>query len=232
MQKKYGMVMKENSKARFSLRKLSIGMCSVFLGLLFVEVMGQEVKADSVQHNAEKTSITFVSDSKHATPSNNDEENIKRSSSLDKSLNKESISINQNNTSNVQSNNVLNSNSLQNNYGSVQRQQNEKIDINIAQRIKALSSTSVNVDKDEASQAILTSFYVTPSSSHWHKVGSNWTFSKKDGTRAESEWVYAPDKKWYYFDYNGNMAANGWIDTYYNGSWKTYYFDNNGHYMH
>ena len=70
------------------------------------------------------------------------------------------------------------------------------------------------------------------SSNTWHRVAGNWTFSKKDGTRAESEWVYAPDKKWYYFDYNGNMAANGWIDTYYNGSWKTYYFDNNGHYMH
>ena len=66
----------------------------------------------------------------------------------------------------------------------------------------------------------------------WHIVDGNWTFSKKDGTRAEREWVVAPDGQWYYFDYDGSMAANGWVDTYYNGSWKTYYFDSNGHYSH
>src|SRR5699024_8567327 len=64
----------------------------------------------------------------------------------------------------------------------------------------------------------------------WHKVWDSWTFSKKDGTRAEREWVVAPDGKWYYFDGSGNMAANGWVDTYSNGNWKTYYFDQNGHY--
>ena len=39
-----------------------------------------------------------------------------------------------------------------------------------------------------------------------------------------------PGDAWYYFDDDGNMAHDGWVDTNYNGSWSKYYFDHDGHY--
>ena len=56
-------------------------------------------------------------------------------------------------------------------------------------------------------------------------------YSKGDGTQANTEWVVAPDGKWYYFDEDGEMAHDGWEDTrLHDGSWAKYYFDSNGHY--
>ena len=247
MQKKYGMLTRDDTKQRFSLRKLSIGMCSVVLGVLCIGTIGQKVEADSVQHNSNEPYLTLESKSEIKDLSNHDDK-IKQNFDSNKSVNKDTVAVsqrdtqdlnnNQNIASNIQTDKVSKNNGLKSDDELVQNQQNKEVinNTDTAQSINVSSTTSINRNKDELLQAkfspsyLLTSFYVMPSSSPWHKVGDDWTFSKKDGTRAEREWVVAPDKKWYYFDESGNMAANGWVDTYYNGNWKTYYFDQNGHY--
>ena len=73
--------------------------------------------------------------------------------------------------------------------------------------------------------------YVTNS---WHSTsnGNNqyptWTYSKADGTRAEDEWLWI-NGAWYYFDASGEMVANGWHYAPWNGEYREYYFDVNGH---
>ena len=72
--------------------------------------------------------------------------------------------------------------------------------------------------------------YVTNS---WHSTsnGNNqyptWTYSKADGTQANNEWVWI-NGAWYYFDGN-DMVANGWHYAPWNGEYREYYFDVNGH---
>lgn len=68
---------------------------------------------------------------------------------------------------------------------------------------------------------------------HWAYDADNktWSYAKNDGTRATEEWVKTSSGQWYYFDKNGNMAKDGYYDTYVgNGKWKKYYFDRDGHY--
>ena len=67
----------------------------------------------------------------------------------------------------------------------------------------------------------------------WHSTsnGNNqypsWTYSKADGTQANNEWVWI-NGAWYYFDGN-DMVANGWHYAPWNGEYREYYFDVNGH---
>ncbi|MCI7715425.1 MAG: hypothetical protein MSL49_09070 [Lactobacillus johnsonii] len=68
---------------------------------------------------------------------------------------------------------------------------------------------------------------------HWAYDADNktWSYAKNDGTRATEEWIKTSSGQWYYFDKNGNMAKDGYYDTYVgNGKWKKYYFDRDGHY--
>lgn len=247
MLEKYSMLRKDNTKQRFSLRKLSIGMCSVVLGVLFTGAMGQKVEAHSVQHSPNGASVTLVSRSKDGDASNYDDK-TKENSDFNKSVNKDTVAVgqintqtinNQTTTSNVQNDKVSKDNGLKSDYELVQKQQNKEIinSIDTSQCIDVSGNASIDRNKDELLHArfspryLLSSLYVIPSSSPWHKVGDDWTFSKKDGIQAKEEWIVAPDGKWYYFDGSGNMAVNGWVSTY-NGQWRTYYFDQNGHYMH
>ena len=208
--------------------------------------MGQKVKADSVQHSPNEASLTLISRSNDGNASNHDDK-TKENSYSNRSVNKDTVTVSQINTqtlnnqsaaSNIQNDKVSKNNGLKSDYELVQKQQSKEIinSTSTSQNINVSGYASIDHNKDELLQAsfspryLLTSFYAIPSSSPWHKVGDDWTFSKKDGTRAEEEWVVAPDGKWYYFDGSGNMAVNGWVSTNYNVQWKTYYFDQNGHY--
>lgn len=65
----------------------------------------------------------------------------------------------------------------------------------------------------------------------WHKDSDgNWSYSKTDGKQATEEWVNMPGDVRYYFDADGNMAHDGWVDTLTDGAWTKYYFDHDGHY--
>ncbi|MGZ7888391.1 YSIRK-type signal peptide-containing protein [Lactobacillus crispatus] len=64
----------------------------------------------------------------------------------------------------------------------------------------------------------------------WHNDGNEKVYFKSDGSQALSEWVKAVDGQWYYFDKNGHMAHDGWVDTLYKDNWYKYYFDHDGHY--
>ena len=55
-----------------------------------------------------------------------------------------------------------------------------------------------------------------------------WTYSKSDGTQAENEWLYI-NGAWYYFEPDGQMLANGWYEEPWNGEYRYYHFDANGH---
>ena len=60
----------------------------------------------------------------------------------------------------------------------------------------------------------LAAYSVSDTENSWHNDGSDWTYSKADGERANEEWILTPDNKLYYFDDNGDMAHDGWVDTY------------------
>ena len=231
--------MGDNTKQRFSLRKLSIGMCSVILGLLFMGAQGQDAQAASVQPNTGKTSLTVISENKNGD-STKQIDSVKQNSNLNNSADKLTLSVNQvnsntvpNNVSKAESNKSPQNQNFEDNYELSQKQQDKEVSNDIDtthQSVEMSAKTSINKNKISQARLLLTSFYAAPSSSPWHKVGNNWTYSKADGSKAESEWVVAPDGQWYYFDYDGNMVTDGWKEVNNNGKWNYYYFDSNGHY--
>ena len=82
---------------------------------------------------------------------------------------------------------------------------------------------------------MLMAHYVTNS---WHSYNNGkyaypeytWSYSKSDGTRAESEWLWI-NGAWYYLTVQVIMVANGWHGARGMINTNEYYFDVNGHYV-
>ena len=72
MKEKINSLMKNGTKMRFSLRKLSIGVCSVILGLTFIESTTQNVDADT---NVQSDATEQVKSVSLATSTTNSENN-------------------------------------------------------------------------------------------------------------------------------------------------------------
>ena len=256
--------MKNGTKMRFSLRKLSIGVCSVILGLTFIESTTQNVDADTNVQSDATEQVKSVSLATSTTNSENNQAKDQESSIDQDKQNSQSTDSDESRSLVDEKSNNLDESTLKNDTGQEKSYFDETAkngSLN-QERVEQTSTTdnsselSAKLEKNNANQdsqvlntesvkvkttynkgvtqssLYATMLYATSYSDNpWHYNGDTWSYSKGDGTQANTEWVVAPDGKWYYFDEDGEMAHDGWEDTrLHDGSWNKYYFDSNGHY--
>ena len=256
--------MKNGTKMRFSLRKLSIGVCSVILGLTFIESTTQNVDADTNVQSDATEQVKSVSLATSTTNSENNQAKDQESSIDQDKQNSQSTDSDESRSLVDEKSNNLDESTLKNDTGQEKSYFDETAkngSLN-QERVEQTSTTdnsselSAKLEKNNANQdsqvlntesvkvkttynkgvtqssLYATMLYATSYSDNpWHYNGDTWSYSKGDGTQANTEWVIAPDGKWYYFDEDGEMAHDGWEDTrLHDGSWVKYYFDSNGHY--
>ena len=256
--------MKNGTKMRFSLRKLSIGVCSVILGLTFIESTTQNVDADTNVQSDATEQVKSVSLATSTTNSENNQAKDQESSIDQDKQNSQSTDSDESRSLVDEKSNNLDESTLKNDTGQEKSYFDEtaKSGSLNQERVEQTSTTdnsselSAKLEKNNANQdsqvlntesvkvkttynkgvtqssLYATMLYATSYSDNpWHYNGDTWSYSKGDGTQANTEWVVAPDGKWYYFDEDGEMAHDGWEDTrLHDGSWNKYYFDSNGHY--
>ena len=264
MKEKINSLMKNGTKMRFSLRKLSIGVCSVILGLTFIESTTQNVDADTNVQSDATEQVKSVSLATSTTNSENNQAKDQESSIDQDKQNSQSTDSDESRSLVDEKSNNLDESTLKNDTGQEKSYFDETAkngSLN-QERVEQTSTTdnsselSAKLEKNNANQdsqvlntesvkvkttynkgvtqssLYATMLYATSYSDNpWHYNGDTWSYSKGDGTQANTEWVIAPDGKWYYFDEDGEMAHDGWEDTrLHDGSWNKYYFDGNGHY--
>ena len=264
MKEKINSLMKNGTKMRFSLRKLSIGVCSVILGLTFIESTTQNVDADTNVQSDATEQVKSVSLATSTTNSENNQAKDQESSIDQDKQNSQSTDSDESRSLVDEKSNNLDESTLKNDTGQEKSYFDETAkngSLN-QERVEQTSTTdnsselSAKLEKNNANQdsqvlntesvkvkttynkgvtqssLYATMLYATSYSDNpWHYNGDTWSYSKGDGTQANTEWVVAPDGKWYYFDEDGEMAHDGWEDTrLHDGSWNKYYFDSNGHY--
>ena len=264
MKEKINSLMKNGTKMRFSLRKLSIGVCSVILGLTFIESTTQNVDADTNVQSDATEQVKSVSLATSTTNSENNQAKDQESSIDQDKQNSQSTDSDESRSLVDEKSNNLDESTLKNDTGQEKSYFDETAkngSLN-QERVEQTSTTdnsselSAKLEKNNANQdsqvlntesvkvkttynkgvtqssLYATMLYATSYSDNpWHYNGDTWSYSKGDGTQANTEWVVAPDGKWYYFDEDGEMAHDGWEDTrLHDGSWAKYYFDSNGHY--
>lgn len=256
--------MKNGTKMRFSLRKLSIGVCSVILGLTFIESTTQNVDADTNVQSDATEQVKSVSLATSTTNSENNQAKDQESSIDQDKQNSQSTDSDESRSLVDEKSNNLDESTLKNDTGQEKSYFDEtaKSGSLNQEKVEQTSTTdnsselSAKLEKNNANQdsqvlntesvkvkttynkgvtqsnLYATMLYATSYSDNtWHYNGDTWSYSKGDGTQANTEWVVAPDGKWYYFDEDGEMAHDGWVDTrLHDGSWDKYYFDSNGHY--
>ena len=264
MKEKINSLMKNGTKMRFSLRKLSIGVCSVILGLTFIESTTQNVDADTNVQSDATEQVKSVSLATSTTNSENNQAKDQESSIDQDKQNSQSTDSDESRSLVDEKSNNLDESTLKNDTGQEKSYFDEtaKSGSLNQERVEQTSTTdnsselSAKLEKNNANQdsqvlntesvkvkttynkgvtqssLYATMLYATSYSDNpWHYNGDTWSYSKGDGTQANTEWVVAPDGKWYYFDEDGEMAHDGWEDTrLHDGSWNKYYFDSNGHY--
>ena len=264
MKEKINSLMKNGTKMRFSLRKLSIGACSVILGLTFIESTTQNVDADTNVQSDATEQVKSVSLATSTTNSENNQAKDQESSIDQDKQNSQSTDSDESRSLVDEKSNNLDESTLKNDTGQEKSYFDEtaKSGSLNQERVEQTSTTdnsselSAKLEKNNANQdsqvlntesvkvkttynkgvtqssLYATMLYATSYSDNpWHYNGDTWSYSKGDGTQANTEWVVAPDGKWYYFDEDGEMAHDGWEDTrLHDGSWNKYYFDSNGHY--
>ena len=264
MKEKINSLMKNGTKMRFSLRKLSIGVCSVILGLTFIESTTQNVDADTNVQSDATEQVKSVSLATSTTNSENNQAKDQESSIDQDKQNSQSTDSDESRSLVDEKSNNLDESTLKNDTGQEKSYFDEtaKSGSLNQERVEQTSTTdnsselSAKLEKNNANQdsqvlntesvkvkttynkgvtqssLYATMLYATSYSDNpWHYNGDTWSYSKGDGTQANTEWVVAPDGKWYYFDEDGEMAHDGWEDTrLHDGRWDKYYFDSNGHY--
>ena len=264
MKEKINSLMKNGTKMRFSLRKLSIGVCSVILGLTFIESTTQNVDADTNVQSDATEQVKSVSLATSTTNSENNQAKDQESSIDQDKQNSQSTDSDESRSLVDEKSNNLDESTLKNDTGqeksyfdetakngSLNQERVEQTSTtdnsselsakleknNSNQDSQVLNTESVKVKTTYNKGVTQSSLYATMlyatsySDNPWHYNGDTWSYSKGDGTQANTEWVVAPDGKWYYFDEDGEMAHDGWEDTrLHDGSWVKYYFDSNGHY--
>ena len=264
MKEKINSLMKNGTKMRFSLRKLSIGVCSVILGLTFIESTTQNVDADTNVQSDATEQVKSVSLATSTTNSENNQAKDQESSIDQDKQNSQSTDSDESRSLVDEKSNNLDESTLKNDTGQEKSYFDETAkngSLN-QEKVEQTSTTdnsselSAKLEKNNANQdsqvlntesvkvkttynkgvtqsnLYATMLYATSYSDNtWHYNGDTWSYSKGDGTQANTEWVVATDGKWYYFDEDGEMAHDGWEDTrLHDGSWEKYYFDSNGHY--
>lgn len=258
MKKLFKLSMNE-SQYHFSLRKISIGVCSVALGLFVVGINNAETaKADNIEQPVQQQDII----SKRSTDTRqtkliNNNTNIESKgleNTTDKKIEPDAVNndIAQSNPTLSKSVNVQSKENVDLQNVTVESDQNNKGKVdqsrsNVTNTLKSNDfEVKANKDVTNSSLAYSTMLYSIPSNG-WEKHNGKMYYRDWDGNYLRNQWA-APTGTMHYFGREGYTINNQWYtltdnNTYYfdqtghtvKNRWytlpssKTYYFDNTGH---
>ena len=220
-------------KQRFSLRKLSIGFCSVALSVVainFTSINNSTVKADEVKsENVVKTispSVNENEENKTTVKVNTSQSDVGTVSSVKNTVNDATISKTNTNSSEKES------------------------QVPVPKTYSSNLSTITQKGSPNTWKPYNNNWYYYDNNGELSKNKSTWLaddlfYFNDNGTAAQNSWK-RNDNSWYYFGSNGHAYRNGnaWIDSnlfHFNNdgtaaqnSWKKsgndwYYFGSNGH---
>ena len=197
----------QEKQTRFSLRKMSIGVCSVAIGLFFAAQCQQSnVEAATVQKSAAQVvAIKNAQDSTKAPTPNSVVKNQPAESTkqvINSSKNVGTTALNQADTD---SHTVK---TTENTTKAVTQTTNDK-------NVKPSDTSAPQKNNSQETYK-----------NQWVKENGKSYFYNNDGNAVKNEWYTVPTKQTYYFDNNGQTVINKWFT--FPGN-QTYYFDNNGH---
>ena len=209
------------SKQRFSLRKLSIGVCSVALSMIaisFTSIDKSIVKADTL---STKNVVKYqaATDAKRNTSVN--QANVTSNTISSTSSQKTTNTVVPNEVK-QDSNKVT---SLSVDTAKVTKNKNSQV-VNNDQRVKSDVSNTKNVKKVPGVKSYTYTSYVPqldkPNS--WQTYNNNWYHYDNYGnlSRNTGSWI---DNNLFYFNNDGTAAKNAWKQ----GGNNWYYFGNDGH---
>ena len=238
-------------QCHFSLRKMSVGLCSIMLGLFFSGINNSTtVKADNTLNTVQKVSRQEKVDDQLLETNKNkgslidnqvedkdvDNNSINVSLETNKSTNEESNKFNKVDNANVTSAPVVKNNSESK--ANFQPNKNNTFD---------LSDFSISSDKNRSVDILQSKLMNYSLTSGWENHNGkmyyrNWDGSYlknqwaaptgtvhyfgREGYAVKNQWYTLPTSKTYYFDNDGHTVKNRW---YVLPNSKTYYFDNEGH---
>ena len=238
-------------QCHFSLRKMSVGLCSIMLGLFFSGINNSTtVKADTTLNTVQKVNRQEKVDDQLLETNKNkgslidnqvedkdvDINSINVSLETNKSTNEESNKFNKVDNANVTSAPIVKNNSESK--ANLQPNKNNTFD---------LSDFSISSDKNRSVDILQSKLMNYSLTSGWENHNGkmyyrNWDGSYlknqwaaptgtvhyfgREGYAVKNQWYTLPTSKTYYFDNEGHTVKNRW---YVLPNSKTYYFDNDGH---
>ena len=236
------------NKQTWSFRKTTIGLFSVLLGVVSLKFSSTIAHADTVNSD-EKLKVSQVgTETLNSRMSEIIDKKVESTNinSYDENSMDHSKSIEVSTENNVNPKRLNNANTINNYFDNNDGHGTSSFnDVTNVQKSNLLVSSEESQYEGKTTPLKLTTFQNNSTvnsilgmklysvsnrySTGWHYDGSNneWSYSKSDGKKANSEWVLI-NGSWYYFDWSGEMAANGWHG---DNSGNKYYFDSNGHYL-
>ncbi len=224
------------SQYHFSLRKISIGVCSVALGLFAVGINNSEIaKADKVEQPIQQQNIISKRSDTYDTQQAklvNESKELENTTDkrIEKNVGQNKIvpsnqtlyeSVNVQSKENVDLQNVT-VESDQNNKGKVEQTQSK------ATNTLKSNDFEVKANKDIANSSVAysTMLYSIPSTSNgWENHNGKMYYRDWDGNYLRNQWA-APTGTMHYFGREGYTINNQWYTLTDN---NTYYFDQTGH---
>ena len=222
---------RDNLKYHFSLRKMSIGVCSVVLGAFFVGMNNtQIVKADTTVQAKVEENIKQKDDSNQNITTNKAVQNNKLTNTkVDEGKKDDSVShkaVNDTKISNVSTTNYSTLNSKEN-IGSKNYVNEEQQDSSLnGQDNQTLRTNTFKLDNSK--RVLLNNLFeskVKKTSQGWEDNNGKLYYRDQNGNYLKNQWA-APTGTIHYFGREGYTISNQWYTMPDN---RTYYFDNTGH---
>ena len=240
-----------DSQYHFSLRKMSVGVCSVVLGLFFVGVNNtQTVKADVIQNTATQVQpkvqqkVTDSTNSNSTVTTNGAEVTpVKETSKVEE--NNLNVSANNKETETVNSNSTVKSHEetlpkitegKSKDNTNVEKTSSELVkqsENNAQKQTQSVETNTLDLNNsnfksnDNVATSLLASramFYYVPFSG-WENHNGKLYYRNWDGSYIRNQWA-APTGTTHYFGREGYTINNQWYRMPDN---NTYYFDHTGH---
>ena len=232
-------------QTRFSLRKMTIGVCSVAIGLFFagqhqqntveaatvqtstVQVVSQQsVTPTTAQTETEKT----TQDSNKVTIPNDATKNqaVQSTKQVTDSPNNQAISTSKQVEKSTQNNNTsVGKNSENDKAGTTT---GTKVDNKPTDTTTSQTNDTKPTYKNEWANENGNTYYYDNNGQkvvdQWHDFTTGTFYLGSNGHTVKNEWYTLPSKQTYYFDNDGHTVKNRWFTM---PSKQTYYFENNGH---
>ena len=209
----------QEKQTRFSLRKMTIGVCSVAIGLFFTsQHQHNTVEAATVQTTRPEAATQHANNSQ-ASPTSN-----------------KAVSVNA-------------ATNTQPSQSTKQVADITKTEVTVASKQVVVNTTQVAINKDDKSSNSTSSQKLNKTTyknqwvnengssyyygnngqkivNQWHDFTSGTFYLGSNGHTVKNQWYTMPTKQTYYFDNDGHTVRNRWYTL---PSKQTYYFDNDGH---